>query len=390
MQCYHRRCSAQEHPGEVLHPPRKRRILYVCDPRPGQTSGYRLRSLQRLGQDVVPFDMTAWQPSSKYLAFARSRFPVGPLVDRINRELLRTVRTHHPDVVLFDKPIYFTKRTLQEIKRTGALTVCYNPDNPFGPRHDGCWHQFYKVFRLFDLHCLLRTADIPRYAQWGLPYIKILFSYEPSMHFPPPRPWSDADRDRDVSYIGSPYEDRPEFLRRLAEDQQIPLAIAGPRWQKFLSPGQFDRFVVHGYLSDSQYREAIWKSRINLSFVTKLNEDDIAHKSVEIAACEGFLLALRTEGHQTIFEEDREAVFFSSIEECADKCRFYLDRSDLRDAIARRGSERAVRSGYDNDTQLARILNCLDGSAQEADSNRSASTGPPDADHAAPYPRLNG
>ncbi|MGC2301502.1 MAG: glycosyltransferase, partial [Acidobacteriaceae bacterium] len=60
------------------------------------------------------------------------------------------------------------------------------------------------------------------------------------------------------------------------------------------------------------------------------------------------------------------AVFFSSLEECADKCRFYLGRPDLREAIARHGRERAVRSGYDNDTQIARILNHLDGSVQSA------------------------
>jgi spore maturation protein CgeB len=116
-----------------------------------------------------------------------------------------------------------------------------------------------------------------------------------------------------------------------------------------------------GALLGNEYREGIWRSRINLSFLTRLNEEDIAHKSVEIAACQGFLLALRCEGHQAIFEEDKEAVFFSSVEECADKCRFYLNRPDLREAIARRGRERAVRSGYDNDTQLTRILNRLDG-----------------------------
>ena len=151
----------------------------------------------------------------------------------------------------------------------------------------------------------------------------------------------------------------------MGDDQHLPVAIAGPRWAKFLSPESFRRYVTDGYLSDSAYREAIWQSRINLSFVTDSNEDDISHKSVEIAACQGFLLALRTGGHQALFEEDREAVFFSSLEECADKCRFYLDRPSLREAIARRGRERAIRSGYDNDTQISHILNHLDG-AQEA------------------------
>ena len=287
--------------------------------------------------------------------------PVDFLVRRINRDLLRVVRQHQPDVVWFDKPIHFTPSTIQSIKRTGAKTVCYNQDNPFGTLRESCWYQFYRVFRLFDLHCLFRPIDVERYRQWGLPWIRTMFSFEPSMHFPPPEKWADSQRTRAVSYIGSPFEDRPDFLRRLGEEHQVPLAISGPRWKKFLPAEMFRRYVSLGYLSDSAYREAIWQSRINLSFVTHFNEDDISHKSVEIAACQGFLLALRSDGHQAIFEEDREAVFFSSVEECADKCRFYLGRPELREAVARRGRERAVRSGYDNDTQLARILHHLDG-----------------------------
>jgi spore maturation protein CgeB len=343
--------------------PRKRRILCLSDTHPGSTSAHRVMSLKRLGQEVIVFDVPSYQPRWKPLAWARCRFPVGPLIYRVNRDLLATVRAHKPDVVWFEKPTCFTRNTVQTIKQSGAQTVCYNLDNPFGPRNDGIWYQFMKVFRLFDLHCVPRTVDIVRYRTWGLNFVKVLLSYEPSIHFPPPPSWSDADRSRQVSFIGTPYEERPAFLTDLAEKQSLPVVISGSAsvWKKSLRPDIFGRSFAGGALLGNDYREGIWKSRINLSFLTRLNEEDIAHKSVEIAACQGFLLALRCEGHQAIFEEDKEAVFFSSVEECADKCRFYLSRPDLRDAIARRGRERAVRCGYDNDTQLARILNRLDG-----------------------------
>jgi len=271
------------------------------------------------------------------------------------------VRAFQPDVVFFDKPIYHTAEAIHEIKRTGAQTVNYNQDSPFGLRNDGVWYQYYKVFRLFDLHCLFREADVIRYRQWGLNYIKTMFSFEPAEQFPPSPGWSDSDRTRQVSYIGSPLEERPQFLTRLGEEQNIPVVIAGPRWNKFLSPERYAKYVSHGYLADDQYRENIWRSKINLGFISHRNEDDIGHKCIEIAACGQFLLAVRSQGHEQSFEEDREAVFFSSVEECADKARFYLDRSDLREAIGRRARERAVRSGYDNDSQLTRILNRLDG-----------------------------
>ena len=341
--------------------PTKRRVLYLGNPLPGQTSGYRIASLRRLGQEVIVFDVPSYTSGSRLMSVLRQRFPVGPLVSKINRELLVEVRASRPDVVFFDKPIYYTKETIEEIKHSGALTVSYNQDGPFGPRNDGCWHTFYKVFRLFDLHCLFRAADVIRYRDWGLNYIKTMFSFEPAMQYSPPEGWTDRDRTRQVSYIGSPLEERPRFLQDLAEEKRIPVVISGPNWRKFLSPEVYARYVSHGYLSDAEYREAIWKSRINLAFISHLNEDDIGHKSIEIAACGSFLLAVRSAGHLECFEEDREAVFFSSLEECAEKARFYLGRPELREAIGRRARERAVRSGYDNDTQLARILNRLDG-----------------------------
>lgn len=341
--------------GTVRH-----RILAVCPDQPGQTSSYRVRALTRLGHEIAVFDPWKYQPKNRYVSAAVTRYPIGPLVWRVNRDLLRVIRDFRPDVVWFDKPLHFTRSTIEAVKKTGAKTVCYIQDAPFGPRNDGCWYQFYKVFRLFDLHCLFRNGDIPRYSQWRLPWIRIHLSYEPTIHFAPPSDWSDSRRTRGVSYIGHPHESRAEFMRCLADDHRLPVAVSGGGWERVLTPEFRSRWVRNGLLIDDRYREEIWKSRINLSFVTKLNEEDIGHKSMEIAACQGFLLALRTEGHQAVFEEDKEAVFFSDVEECADKCRFYLNRPDLREAIAARGRARAVRSGYDNDTQLRRVLERLD------------------------------
>jgi spore maturation protein CgeB len=351
--------------GNSLKLPPRRHILFVGDATPGTTTSHRIRTLGRLGQKTTVFNIGPYQPRQRLLAILYYRFPAEPVVYRINRDLLRAVRKHKPDVVWFEKPTVFTPATIRAIRQSGASTVCYNLDNPFGPRNDGCWYQFRKVFRLFDLHCVPRTADVARYRSWGVPFVKVLLSFEPSVHYPPPETWCETDRSRQVSFIGTPYEERPAFLTRLVVDGKLPVVISGTRflWKRLLRRDIFERCFAEGELLDDAYREGIWRSKINLSFITRLNEEDIAHKAVEIAACQGFLLAIRTPGHQEIFEEDREAVFFSSVEECADKCRFYLPRPDLREAIARRGRERAVRSGYDNDTQLRLVLDRLDGRA---------------------------
>jgi hypothetical protein len=341
--------------------PRERSILYVASLAPFSTAGYRLDSLQQLGQRVQPFDIRQYEPSNRIAQLVRLRYPFGPLVARVNEDLRKAFAAHRPDVVWFDKPTVFTRETMEAIHHAGAQVVFYVQDAPFGPRNDGCWRQFLRVYCMADLHCLMRQADIARYRACGLPWIDTMFSFDSRTHFPPPSGFSDAERARDISYIGHPHEQRPAFLLKLAREHQLPVFVNGNRWSRVLTSDELGFFTLGNFLVNEEYRRGIWRSKINLSFVTESNEDDIAHKAVEVAACGGFLLALRTPGHQALFDEDLEAVFFSSVEECADKARFYLDRPELREAIAARGRERAVRSGYDNDTQLARILNRLDG-----------------------------
>lgn len=339
---------------------RRHKILYAGMLSAGNTSAYRMNALLRTGQEVVPFALETWEPQSRYVRALQFRFPAGPLVAPINRELLAAVEKHQPEVVWLDKPIYFTKATIQAIQATGKKIVCVNQDNPFGPRSDGCWRQFNRIFRLFDLSCLFRDADAVRYEAWGLPFVKLLFSYEPTLHYPPPDGWDDAQRDRGLSYTGSPLEDRPAFLARLGDEFHLPLAVAGPRWEKAWSPEMRAKYVTGGMMKDGAYRESIWRSKVNLAFLTHMNEDDVAHKAIEIAACGQFVLAERSPGHEACFEEDKEAVFFNSVEECAEKARYYLDHPEERARIAAAGRERAVRSGYGNDAQLAKVLPRID------------------------------
>ena len=342
------------------------KILYVGSLARGTVSRTRYLSIQRLIQGAEAFDLTPFTPTSRLWNALRIRLPIGPLVSRVNQRLVETARKLRPDIVWFHKPIYFTQETLLELKSMGAKLVCYNMDNPFGPRNDPGWMQFKRVYRIFDMHCLFRNSDVARYTAWNLPFVKLIPSYEPSLHFPPPAGWSDANRDRHVSFIGSPYEERPAFLRSLAEQHQLPLAIAGPRWEGIYSPAFANEHLTGGMLMDEEYTDGLWRSRVNLAFVTRLNEDDVAHKTFEIAGCGQFLLACRSEEHMALFKEDSEAAFFTTLEECAEKARFYLDRSELRKSIGERARIRAVQCGYDNDTQLALVLAKLDGRTQLA------------------------
>jgi spore maturation protein CgeB len=337
------------------------KILYVAGLSPNDSSQYRAWALERLGHSLVTINSYAYQPSQPLLRKVLFRMQAGPWVSRLNADILRAAERERPDVFWADKLLSLRPATLDRLRAMGIATVSYMIDNAFGPRQDPGWRLYMDCIPHFDLHATQRDSNVLDYrAQGARDVVKIQTAYEPTVHFPSPERWSDADRTRDVSFIGTPYDQRAEFLARLWREAGVPVVISGDStWKRKLEPETLAALYTGGELYQQGYREAIWGSKINLSFLTHSNQDEFVHKSFEIAGCGGFLLAERSPGHLARFVEDEEAVFFSDFDECVAKIRRYLPDEAARERIARAGHARAVRDGYSNDAQVAKILDHL-------------------------------
>ena len=338
------------------------KILYAAQLSPNDSAQYRAWALERLGHTVAPLDSRQYQPRAELLRKLMHRAQMGPWVMRLNRDLLAQAEKERPDIFWADKLLGLWPKTLDRLRAMGIQTVGYMIDNAFGPRRDPGWRLYKRCIPHFDLHVVQRDSNLADYRRQGArDVLKIQTAYEPTIHFPVDGHksvvWSDADRNRGVSFIGTAYDDRSEFLARLWRERGFPVVISGDgMWRERLDKEAAERLYTGSELYGREYREAIWRSKINLSFLTHSNQDEFAHKSFEIAACGGFLLAERSEGHRARFVEDEEAVFFTGFEECAEKIRRYLPDEKARERIARAGRERAVRSGYSNDAQVEKIL----------------------------------
>ncbi len=333
------------------------KILYATGLSPNDSSLYRLWALERLGHHVIPLNAFDYEPENPVLRKIAFRLAAGPSVDRLNRDILRLAVQDKPEIFWADKLLSMHPGTLDRLRALGITTVSYMIDNPFGPRQDPGWRLYMKGIPHYDLHVVQRDKNIADYRSRGArDVIKIQTAYEPTIHFPPPTGWVDKDRDRDVSFVGTPYDDRAETLRRLSSEFGVVISGNQRSWQRALPPTAFSALYREGELYQEQYREAIWRSKINLSFITRSNQDEFVHKSFEIAGCGGFLLAERSDGHMQRFREDEEAVFFSSFEECVEKIRRYLPDEAARTRIAAAGRARAQRDGYHNDHQVGLIV----------------------------------
>jgi spore maturation protein CgeB len=335
------------------------KILYASGLSPNDSSLYRLWALERLGHEVIPFNAYGYESSNALVRKLAHRLAVGPGVDRLNRDLIQIAERERPDLLWADKLLWMRPQTLDRMRATGIVTVSYMIDNPFGTRQDPGWRLYMQDIPHYDLHVVQRDKNILDYTSRGArSVIKIQTAYEPTLHFAPSAGWSDADRDRQVSFIGTPYDDRAQILTRLSHEYGFPVSISGSSrlWASALGPEAFKALFREGELYQHQYREAIWRSRINLSFLTHSNQDEFVHKSFEIAGCGGFLLAERSAGHTQRFKEDEEAVFFTGFDELAQKIRRYLPDEAARQRIALAGNLRAARDGYHNDRQVDLIL----------------------------------
>ncbi len=337
------------------------KILYAGTLTANDTALYRTWALQRLGHTVVPLDVSSYQLRSPLLHKIAFRLVMGPHIQRLNHDLLALAEREGVSALIADKLLELQPRTLHRLRRRGVVTASYMIDNAFGPRRDPGWRLYMRNLRNFDLHITQREVSVRDLRQRGArDVLKLQTAYEPSLQFPPPEGWSDHDRDRQVSFIGTPYDQRAAFLTRLVHEAGVALSLnGGPMWPEALQAVGGADLPLGPELYRTAYREAIWRSRINLSFLTHSNQDEFAHKSFEIAGCGGFLLAERSAGHAERFVEDREAVFFSSMEECVQKIRRYLPDEAARTRIAAAGLLRAQRSGYTNDAQISLIVDRL-------------------------------
>ena len=337
------------------------KILYAGTLSAGNSSAYRMWALERMGHQVIPFETIGYNASNRVLAKVEFRLSIGPNVERLNADVLRIAAAEKPDVFWADKVLKLQPATLDKLREMGVVSVSYMIDNAFGPRGDPGWRLYVKCVPHFDLHVTQRDVSVQDYRERGArAVLKVQTAYEQTVHFPSPVPVTDAERDREVSFIGTPYDDRANTLARLAE-AGLPVVISGnpPAWQAALSAPMYAKIFRYGELYEQQYREAIWHSKINLSFLTRANLDEYTHKSFEIAGCGGFLLAERSAGHLDRFREDEEAVFFEGFEELRAKIERYLPDEAARTRIAAAGCARARRDGYHNDRQVALIAERL-------------------------------
>ncbi|MFH0965715.1 MAG: glycosyltransferase [Planctomycetota bacterium] len=337
-------------------------LLYVADLSPGGTAAMRMRVLRDLGLEVIPFDTARPAPAgSRPCARLLRRLEFHCSLGRLNRDLRDFAAAASPNVVWVDKGLCVRKDTLAAIRdATHALLVHYNPDDPFADRslrRRLLWRTFVSAIPLYDLHFVPRVENVADYAQRrARKVVRFHRGYHPALHRRlPPGPWCAPPYLSDVCFPGAFEPQRRNDLLFLLRSG-APLTIWGRTWRTSRRLAPFsDHFIPRTPLGE-EYVQVINGAGICLNFLRRANRDRENSRTFEIPACGTFLLGERNDEQLALFEEGKEAEFFSSREELLDKARFYLAHDDARRRLADAGCARCLSSPYSYRDRLKAML----------------------------------
>jgi spore maturation protein CgeB len=287
----------------------------------------------------------------------------------MNRALLAKAQDCNPDVVLVWRGVHVLPETLRSLcTRNRPLVVSYNNDDPFGPLYSRgnlhlrrLWRIFKPAIPEYDVHFVYRDVTRDDFLGAGARQVNVLLPY-----FVPeadrPLQLGEADLARfgcDAVFVGHFENDgRVEYLRSLV-DAGFHVKLFGTGWNsKTLGP-LANHFGDVEALRGDDYRKALIAARLALCFLSHLNRDDYTRRSFEIPACGGGLLSERTEALEHLFEDGREAVYFSSASELVSRVRQLLLEPARLDAIRVAGFERVRRDGHSVYDRMKEMLGAV-------------------------------
>ena len=274
-----------------------------------------------------------------------------------NEKIRQLVSQNVYDVVWIDNGKSISADTLKFIKTKLPQTVIvsFSPDN-MALRHNQS-QQYLDCVSLYDYHVTTKSFIIDDLKKLGARNVILVNkTYSEKFHYPREVTPDDVERlGGDVGFIGAWEKERCDSVCYLA-DHGIKVRVWGKgEWNKYkdYSPN----LTIEGEgLWNEDYSKSFRAFKISLCFLRKINGDQQTARTMEIPASGGFMLAERTQEHMSLFEEGKEAEFFSSDAELLQKCEYYLAHADERDAIAKAGRKRCETSNYSNEGMIRSVL----------------------------------
>ena len=327
----------------------KCRVLYVGQMKSvSSTCRLRAESLKKIVRSIDLIDSS--HKTTMTYKICNKLFNCGlPIKVPDNSKLnnrLNAIKEHDKyDIIWVDKVLALNYRTLKRLKNRNpnAVLICYTSDN-MCVRHN-LSQNFLDCYPVYDYHITTKSHTVDEMKMLGARKVLLVDkSYAEDFH----RPIKLANNERelfggDIGFVGTWEQERMESILYLTRNGLKVKVYGGGKWKACIDDNPNLEIISRG-LYNEDYVKALCSFKINLCFLRKINKDQQTARSMEIPAVEGVMLAERTDEHKRLFEEDKEAVYFSTDEELLEKCKYYLEHEEERIAIAKAGRQSCQQS----------------------------------------------
>jgi spore maturation protein CgeB len=313
------------------------KILFVTsryqygDPARGEAYEHQnfLPALLRLGHDVQVFDHALRSQYTDFIA--------------LNRALLEKVETWRPQAILFVQYLYEIWTETWDILRSSGIAATANWATDDSWKYPQASRFLAPHLDAFVTTARERASD---YARDG--YDRVLVSQWAADAARLQAPLPSAECQYDVSFIGQRYGQRPVFIRAL-ERAGIRVACFGHGWPR-------------GSVAGENIAPLMRQSRISLNFSGQgyasrflPQRRQIKARIFEVPGAGGFLLSEWAPAIDRYYRMGEEIDVFRTGEELVAKVQYYLRNPEVRDACARRASERTAQE-HTYDARMRELL----------------------------------
>lgn len=333
-------------------------LLYVGSLRPGGNGLDRVAIFESAGFRVVKADRFGFMEMGNRLEQSlAARYHFGRSVFAFNQMLLNLADKAKFDTVFADKGVWIYPKTLATLKKAAArrLAIHFTPDAQFLENRS---RHFYSCLPDYDLAITTKTFEMDSYRKNGVQNVKLVHQgYGPRL-----KRYAQKDIPKElqseVCYIGHCQAAYTHVLKAIAE--KVPLTIWGPGWQGYAQKNTWARGLVRGDgVYGADYAKALSGAKIAIGLLSKRIPEKTTTRSFEIPACGTMMLAEYNDEHAALFENGKEAIFFSNPEEAAQQAVHYLRHDECRAKIAEAGYIRSKKSGYSAREQFESIISWL-------------------------------
>lgn len=307
----------------------------------GRTEEVYGRGFSNLGCQVQHFTWKETEPNffaGSLIQKAAWRLAWQLLARVANQKLIEAANQFQPDLTFVVSPNLVQPSSIKALQQHGLVFVFFT-DNPLDKHHTHSNNWVKQGLPLWDAVFIWSQELVKHLRQKG---VKNAFFHPFCSDMQYHYPQRQASQIYDVAFIGN-WDDSRKREQYLKEISHFRLGIWGSDYWVNRCRETSIRDFCKGMCTYAQIPEILGSAKIGLNIFRPQNEMGHNIRTFEIPATGTLMLSERTQELLNLFEEDKEAVYFSSPDELKRKVEYLLLNDNLTQSIAKAGYQQAIK-----------------------------------------------